>query len=488
MRIANLREELAGVPVIALTASATPAVQEDICKNLLFGKDSNRFEQSFVRANLSYSAFSPASKEKKLEEILQNVKGSSIIYCRSRKETMKLCELLRMQNINADFYHAGLPADMRTAKQDAWISNKTRVIVCTNAFGMGIDKPDVRLVIHYGLPDCLENYYQEAGRAGRDNKRAYAVLLYYKHEAEELLQKQEIRYPSPEKIHTIYTAVMNFLQVAAGTGEGISFDMDIALFAQNFKFNILEATYGIQALAQEGLVSYSETNWRQATIEFTVSKSDLQEFEQQHPELEPLIKGLLRSYEGIFDYPVTVYENLLANFTRVSREQLIKDLKTLHAYGIISYKPASEKPEILLLKNRMYKDDFKIDNRNQLQRKKEALTRTKAMIGFANEEFRCRNKMIADYFGDTSAGDCGICDNCINNTGAKLPAKDLEEGISKITGLLREEPLSLANTFKKMKPLKERSVWMLISFLLAEELILIGPNDVLTLRNDVKTS
>lgn len=487
LRIANLREELPGVPVIALTASATPEVQEDICKKLLFGKDSRHFEQSFARPNLSYSAFCPVSKEKKLEEILQNVKGSGIIYCRSRKETMKLCELLRMKGINADFYHAGLPGDGRTAKQDAWVSNKTAIMVCTNAFGMGIDKPDVRLVVHFGIPDCIENYYQEAGRAGRDSKRAYAVLLFYQHEAEELLLKQETRYPSPKKLKEIYIALMNFLQVAAGSGEGSGFEMDIALFAQHFKLNISEASYGLQALAQEGLISFTETMFRQATVEFLVEKNDLQEFEIQHPETEPVIKGLLRSYEGIFDFPTVVYESLLANFIKLPAAELVKKLQELHRYGIIRYKPPSGKPEIFLLRNRMYSDDYKTDNKGMAARKTEGIKRTKAVLHFAKEEMVCRSRMISDYFGERNLPDCGICDNCINNKTAMLPPAEFQQAAERITLLVEKERLSTDQIIKAMKPLGERAVWTVISFLLAEEILCTDGNIPGNLKINVPT-
>ncbi len=482
MRIANLREELPAVPVIALTASATPEVQDDICNNLLFKKGANRFKQSFVRPNLSYSAFRPVSKEKKLEEILTNVKGTGIVYCRSRKETMKITELLRMQNIPADFYHAGLSSEKRTEKQDAWINNKTRIIVCTNAFGMGIDKPDVRIVVHLGMPDCIENYYQEAGRAGRDGKRAYAVLLFYKDEATDLLQKLEIKYPSPEKIRQIYTSLMNYLQVAAGIGEGLTFDMDVASFAQHFKLNILEATYGLQALAQEGLISFSETMFKQSTAEFKVSKNDLLEFEAQHPELEAITKGLLRSYEGIFDFPSVIYETLLAKFIKLPVDAVIKDLKQLNHYGMIKYREGSQKPEIMLLRNRMYSDDFKIDTSSVSERKKAGIKRAKSITVFSQEELLCRNRMIAEYFGDYTAKDCGICDNCINNTAAKLSPEEFKKAETQIRHFIKDKPQQPSELLIRMKPLKERSVWMIISFLLAEEIIISGADGKLLLK------
>ena len=482
IRIANLREELPGVPIIALTASATSSVQNDICTNLLFHKGYSKFQQSFSRPNLSYSVFKPASKETKLLEILQNVKGAAIVYCKSRKQTTVVAELLRSNNIEADFYHAGLPAEKRTAKQDTWINNKTRTIVSTNAFGMGIDKPDVRIVVHYDVPDCLENYYQEAGRAGRDGKRAYAVLLHSSKETNDLLQKIETRYPSLPKLKMIYLALMNYLQVAAGTGEGLSFDMDLASFAQHFKLNILEATYGIQALSQEGLVSFSETMFKQSTVEFRTTKTDLEEFETHHQILEPLIKGLLRSYEGIFDFPCIVYEKLLAGFIKMPHGDVVKGLMELHQKGIIDYKPASEKPQIFLLKNRMYNDDFFIDVAAITTRKAEATKRTKAIENYVNNAAFCRSKIIGNYFGETAAKDCGICDNCINNTEAKLSTEDFKIVSDKIIEMLKTEKLTYKQLVQKLKPVRQRSLWLVITFLIAEEIVFLGEKESLMLR------
>ncbi|RYF87588.1 MAG: ATP-dependent DNA helicase RecQ, partial [Chitinophagaceae bacterium] len=366
LRIANLRDELPGVPVIALTASATKEVQEDIVQKLAFEKDAKVFRQSFERPNLSYSIFSPESKETKLQEILNNVPGTSIVYCKSRKQTQQVADLLKLQGIDADYYHAGLHNDERTKKQDAWIRNEIRVMVCTNAFGMGIDKPDVRTVIHYNVPDCLENYYQEAGRAGRDGKRAFAVLLYQPKETKELMSQADIRYPLPEDIKKIYTALMNHLQVAAGGGEGESYEFDIAVFGKNFNLDILKVTYGIQALAKEDILSYNEIFFKPSTVMFIASKKDLEEFEKTNAQLEPVIKGLLRSYEGIYDFAVTVYEISLSRFLKMDINKTIAALKELHRYGIIQYRPPTDKPQLSLQKNRMYADDFKIDG-NQVR-------------------------------------------------------------------------------------------------------------------------
>ncbi len=488
LRIANLREELPNVPIIALTASATIPVQDDICKNLLFKKDSNRFQQSFIRANLSYSVFKPTSKENKLLEILRNVKGSSIVYCKSRKQTNVVAEMLRLNKIDADFYHAGLSSEKRTQKQQNWIDNKVRTIVCTNAFGMGIDKPDVRVVVHYEVPDCLENYYQEAGRAGRDGKRAYAVLLYSAKEMDDIMYKLETRYPSAEKLKVVYMALMNYLQVAAGTGEGLSFDMDIAEFAQRFKLNILEATYGIQALGQEDLISFHEMMFRQSTVEFLVNKNDLQDFQLIHAELAETIRGLLRSYEGIFEYPCNIYENPLAKFIKISTEELIIHLQKLHQYKIIDYKSASDKPQILLLKNRMYNDDFIIDNKSITLRKEEARKRALAINGFINNVTACRSKILASYFGDNKVPACGICDNCINNTEATLDPFAFKKVSDAILSLIKEEKLTTADIFKKLKPIRQRSIWMVINFLLSEEIVETDDKNFITLKSSNKAS
>ena len=482
IRIAKLREELPGVPIIALTASATTSVQNDICTNLLFHKDYSKFQQSFARPNLSYSVFKPASKEKKLLEILQNVKGAAIVYCKSRKQTTVVAELLRMHNIDADFYHAGLLGEKRTLKQDAWINNKTRMIVCTNAFGMGIDKPDVRVVVHYDVPDCLENYYQEAGRAGRDGKRAYAVLLHSGKETDDLIYKIETKYPSLPKLKMIYLALMNYLQVAAGTGEGLSFDIDLASFAQHFKLNMLEATYGIEALGQEGLISFSEMMFKQSTVEFKSSKRDLEEFEILHPKLVQIIKGLLRSYEGIFDFQCIIYEKILAGFIKIPHAELTRSLQELHQKGIIDYKPSSEKPQIFLLKNRMYNDDFYLDMHAMNIRKTEATKRTKAIENYVINSAFCRSKIIGNYFGESNAKDCGICDNCINNTEAKLSIEEFKIVSDKIIELLKIEKLTYKQLIQKLKPVRQRSLWLVITFMIAEEIIENGEKELITLK------
>ena len=468
MRIANLREQLPGVPVLALTASATKTVQDDICEKLLFTKTQQRFQQSFERPNLSYSVFNVASKQNKLLEILGNVPGTAIVYCKSRKHTKEIADWLLMNSVSADHYHAGLNNDERNKKQENWVSNKIRVIVCTNAFGMGIDKADVRTVVHYDVPDCIENYYQEAGRAGRDGKRAFAVLLYGNKELEDLQQQSNIRFPTQEDIKKVYTGLMNHLQIAAGTGEGLTCDFDIAVFTNAFKLNILTASYAIKALEQEEILSFNEVFFKPSTVVFTTNRDELTDFEQQYPDMEPLLKGLLRSYEGIFDYPATVYETQLAKFLRMETDTVRSSLKKLNDHRIISYTPQKDKPQITLLQNRMYADNYTINTTGYLKRKENFEKRVTAIVAYIKKTTGCRSRLIAEYFSAAAIRSCGICDNCINEKAVYISIEEFEKVSGQIFQLLRQMPLSVEQLLQALKGTKKEKVWSILAFLQAE--------------------
>ena len=480
-RIAKLREYIPHVPVLALTASATQIVQDDICEKLLFTKTHQRFRQSFERPQLSYSVFNVASRQNKLLEILKNVPGSSIVYCKSRRQTKEIADWVKMNSITADYYHAGLGHEERSKKQENWINNMTRVMVCTNAFGMGIDKADVRTVIHYDVPDCLENYYQEAGRAGRDGKRAYAILLFDNKELDDLKEQGDIRFPSLENIKRIYIHLMNHLQIAAGTGENMTYDFDLPFFTNAFKLNTVTASYAIKALEQEGILSYNEVFFKPSSVVFTASRDELGDFEKQYPDMDPVVKGLLRSYEGITYYPATVYETQLAKFLKLGPDDLKKSLKRMNDLGMIRYSPQKDKPQIMLLQNRMYNDNYSLNAEGYLIRKENFEVRIKAIIDYIKENTRCRSSFIAEYFSAAPAGSCGICDNCINQNSADLSPLEFERISGLVFKLIKEKPLSMDELLGMMKGIQKEKTWNVVSFLQAERKIKADGSGLITL-------
>ncbi|HUZ61707.1 MAG TPA: ATP-dependent DNA helicase RecQ [Hanamia sp.] len=473
LRISAIREYYPDVPILALTASATLEVQKDICEKLQFKKGYQSFHQSFERLNLSYSAFELSSKQNKLLTILKKVQGSGIVYCKTRKRTKEISELLQINNINADFYHAGLSNETRNKKQEDWINDKTRIIVCTNAFGMGIDKPDVRLVIHYDVPDALENYYQEAGRAGRDGKKSYSVLLYNESELSDLKKKVNIKFPSIEIVRKVYGSLCNFLQLPAGSGEGLSYDFDINKFVKNFKLDAFTVNSVLKILEQEELINYSEQFFSPPTAVFTTDKNALDSFEQSHPQYDDVIKGMLRSYDGIFDFPAVINEMQLAKFISLKKEELQKRLLELKAIGIIDYLPQKEKPQIYFLENRVKADDLFINEKNILLRKKNFEKRLFAMIHFLKNNRECRSKMIAFYFNDLNVRECGVCDNCLRNKEIVLSNEDFNSISAEIKKSSSKIPVSYADLYQKLSFFKENKIRKVLIFLQEENIITI---------------
>ena len=474
LNIAKIREQIPTVPVLALTASATKNVQEDICEKLLFTNAAQSFQQSFARPNLSYSVFNVTSKQTKLLTILKNVSGSGIVYCKSRKHTKEIADLLKLHALNADFYHAGLSNDERNTKQENWIKNKTRIICCTNAFGMGIDKPDVRVVVHYDVPDCLENYYQEAGRCGRDGKRAYAVLLYNDKEITTLLQQPTIKFPDEDTVKNVYIHLMNHLQVPSGIGEGQSFDFDLSTFSASFKIDILTAIYCIKILEQENVLSCPETFFKPSTLVFATDKNSLENFEKTNPVFEPLIKGLLRSYEGIFDFPSTIYETQLAKFIKMDVSTVKKQLVHLHQNRLIVYTPQKDKPQIYLVQNRMYNDSFKLNLVDYFIRKTNYENRVAAILNYIENTIDCRSKLIGRYFNDTLITNCQICDNCINTNADELSPKDIEKITRELLSLAKTTSVTIKNIRMLLPIYKKNQLWKVLRFLQKEEQLTIS--------------
>jgi ATP-dependent DNA helicase RecQ len=478
LRIAALREELPNIPVLALTASATAEVQADICEKLLFKKQ-QIFRQSFSRPNLSYSVFKPESKINKLVEILTNVAGSSIVYCKSRRRTQEIAGVLRSYKINSDFYHAGLGAEDRNKKQEAWMKNQVRTMVCTNAFGMGIDKPDVKVVVHVDLPDCLENYYQEAGRAGRDGNKAYAVLLYAEDDIKELYEQAVIRFPTLATIQNTYQAVCNYLQLPVGNSGGIYYEFNIADFINKFGLSALQVIHTLKVLEQEGYLGFNEQVFIPAKAQFICNKERLYQFESENPGLEPIIKLLLRSYEGIFDQLVPVNENMLAKWAKKDSVQIKKELTELDFYHIIQYEPQKDNPQLWLLQPRV-RAEFVAINQSDYQRRKQLyLNRVETFVQFVKSVEPCRSQQIGGYFGDSLLSACGICDNCLQQKKAALSRGDFESIKERIELFINTRLVYTDDLLKHLESVDKEKAWEVIQFLQAEKKISITKEGML---------
>ena len=469
LRIASIRKQLPGVPVLALSASATAIVQNDICDKLKFRR-TVVIRQSFERPNLSYSAFRVDSKISKLVDILNKVPGSGIVYCKSRKRTKELAEQLGSYNIQADYYHAGLTADERARKQEDWINNKIRIIVCTNAFGMGIDKPDVRIVVHVDAPDCIENYYQEAGRAGRDRKKAYAALLYQSSDIRELERQPDIRFPSLPNIRKVYQAIVNYLQIPSGLGEGNYYDYDLADFLHKFPLDAQLTTNTLKVLAQENLLAFNEQVFLPSKLEFTCSKAVLYDFEKTNPSLEPLVKALLRSYEGIFDQEVTIQEKSLVYLLHATQAEVTAKLQQLQAFGIVHYQPQKDMPQLFFFQNRVKADDLRIDMQAYNRRKQLYTDRIEAFVRFIHSA-ACRSQAIGHYFGDEAIGQCGVCDNCLRQKKNGLSKEDFYLIEQRILTALHGQPLPSNDLLLHLQGINKEKVWKVIHFLQAEKKI-----------------
>lgn len=480
LRIANLREELPSVPILALTASATPAVQKDICEKLAF-TNYTVFKKSFERANLSYSVFNAPVKINKLVEILNNVQGTSIVYCKSRKRTKDVADLLLSYGISADHYHAGLTQEMRQQRQQAWIQNKVRCIVCTNAFGMGIDKPDVRTVVHYDLPDSLENYYQEAGRAGRDGQKSYAVMLYQQKDIEDLKEAALLKFPDLQTIRAVYQAVANYLQIPTGIGEGTYYSFDIIDFAKKFQLDLILAINSLKVLEQEGYVSFNEQVFVPSKIQFICNKDTLYEFENSYPALEPFIKALLRNYEGIFDYPVSVYERSVAFVLKKTVEEVKDALGQLDRYRIIEYDVQKDSPQLYFIYERVAAQSVVIDQKQYDFRKEEYEKRLKHFIDYVVESNACRSQIVGRYFGDENISECGVCDNCLKKKRGTLSEEEFEKIKNRIFEIITTEETDIKKLISKLSGISKEKAWKVIDFLQAESKIRVTNTGIICL-------
>jgi len=476
-QIAEFRQIIPKVPVIALTATATEVVKKDIQEKLNFVRP-KVFQKSFSRANLSYSAYLEEDKERRLLKILENVPGTAIVYVRSRKRTQAIAEWLQRCGIRADFYHAGLDNAQRSNRQDAWISNRTRVIVATNAFGMGIDKPDVRTVIHLDLPDTLEAYYQEAGRAGRDERKAYAVVLFNSGDVNDLERRVLQSYPPVAVIRQVYQALANYYKLAVGSSQFASYDFDLDDFRKVYDLPASDTYQAIKRLEEAGLIQLSESYYTPSRLYFPVDNRQLYEFQVANAIYDPLIKLTLRVYGGeLFSNFLTISENTLAKHLHASVKDVQAYLTRLHQVGIVVYEPQKDKPQLTFLTPRHDSLNLPIDARTLEVRKQRDLEKAKAVANYVQHPFRCRTQLLLEYFNELTDATCKVCDNCLKRKkwSVELP-ESLSEHRKQILRSLQPGALSLTGLVQQLKPKNEEVLLKTIQEM-------VGAGEILYLEN-----
>jgi len=458
LKIARLRDLLPGVPYLALTATATPKVVEDIMERLEF-RERNVFRKSFERKNLIYDVEFCEDKVQRIIRIVKENPGTGVIYARNRKKTRELALILQAQGIKADYYHAGLSHEDRSRKQEEWQKDKTQVIISTNAFGMGIDKPDVRFVIHIDLPDSLEAYYQEAGRAGRDEKQARAILLYNESDRRSVDQRILISFPELSVIRDVYNALGNYFQIPVGSGKGQNYDFILTDFLSKFKFNALIAHNSLKVLQREGYIELTEELNNPSRVHFVIQRDDLYKFQIANENLDGFIKLLLRSYSGMFSSFVPIDENLLAKRSGASFDVIYKYLLKLSSSGIIQYIPRKKNPVIYFIEERLDSRNLYFSVETYKFLKERYIDRSNEMLLYASGLNKCRSQILLSYFGEKDAARCGQCDVCRKRNELDMSAYEfdliLEELKNKLTDArLSMEELMEGHSFPEEKVIK----------------------------------
>ena len=436
LEIAEIRKYFPKVPVLALTATATPEVVRDIQQKLNFPKE-NVFQKSFKRDNLTYYVIEEQDKQGRMLRIINRYPGTGIVYVRNRRKTRETAEFLQRHGISADFYHAGLDGPTRDRKQQEWMDGKTRIIVSTNAFGMGIDKPDVRFVIHIDIPDTLEGYFQEAGRGGRDLKPSIAVMLYDDSDVRELYRNFRTAFPPLDFIQCVYKDLCNQFRIAMGSGHDESYPLDIAEFALQHQYNPLEVYNAIRLIEKTGAIQYDEGSYTPAKLLFTATRTELETFEAEprYARAVPFIHLLLRSYSGLFNDYVIIDEKEIARRAECSPQVTVDRLNYLTRMGLVDYQPATSLPKLLFVTDRVDEKHLFYDPSVYFKRKEVAEKRLQSVVRFVKDDRVCRSRLLLAYFGETESEACGKCDNCLkreNATVTREEYKNIAEAIRKV--------------------------------------------------------
>jgi len=478
LTISDLRKTFPETPILALTATATQKVVEDIQDKLQF-REKNVLQKSFRRDNLIYLVRDKEDKMGYLTDTIQKSKGTGIVYVRSRKKTREIAQMLQQQKIAADFYHAGLAPDLRSQKQDKWMSGEIRVIVATNAFGMGIDKPDVRFVIHLDLPDSLEAYFQEAGRGGRDGKKSVAVLLYNNTDKRRLHKMVTDSFPAIEVIRSVYNSVCNFLMIAIGSGKAGIFSFRIEDFSKRFGFQITAVYHSLKLLERQGYVSYIENVDNYSRVMFTVRRDDLYKIQLRNAELDSFIKLILRSYTGVFTDFVNIDEALLARRSNMTGELIYQHLKTLAQNKIIDYIPQKKTPVLVFETERLDTNRIHISADNYQLRKVKYQLQVDSVIDYAVNENKCRSVALLEYFGQYGSEPCGSCDVCKGDHESGINFADFSRIAGKIHEILSTESHSIDQIVKQINE-PEPVVIKVTRWLLDNGKLLAASNGLLT--------
>lgn len=461
LRIAAIRNIFPQCNILALTATAVPKVVKDIQQKLEFKKH-NVFTKSFVRNNLAYIVSREEDKLKKLLRICNGVQGCGIVYVRNRKLTREVADFLVSQGIKAGYYHAGLEPAIRNQRQHDWMNNKTRVIVATNAFGMGIDKPEVRFVVHLDMPENLEAYYQEAGRAGRDGKKSYAILLFNEHDIVNTKRNVELAWPDPDVVRLVYQAIGNFLQLPVGAGKDKSFDFEIDKFCSNYNIKPVTAFHAIKILERDGYLSVNEVWDQPSRLMFTCSREDLYIYQMNNPQTDKIIRLILRSYSGVFTDYIKISENEIARRSGLDSPLVVLALKEIQKAGLIDYIQQNQKPQIIFITERLDSNDIVLSKTFYTERKKEAFQKFDAIVAYAESEIDCRSLTLVRYFGENNSQRCDVCDTCLKRNRAELDAKKSVKIEKEIEKIVKVHSISITDIIKKMPDCKENEVLTIV--------------------------
>ena len=470
LEIAAIRDILPKVPILALTATATPDVVDDIQEKLKF-KKKNVFSKSFERKNLTYNVFEKNDKIGALLQICKKTQGTGIVYVGTRKETKEIAYLLQQQGLIADFYHGGLDATTRVKKQELWMRTPNEIMVATNAFGMGIDKPDVRFVVHLHIPESIEAYFQEAGRAGRDEKESQAYLFYNLGDIQKLKDNFEKKYPPFQTVRQTYDSLGNYCSIGVGEGEGTIHDFDLMDFCKKFKLGVVETMNALKILEEEGLILLSDSEDATSKAKFNYNRTDLYKFQIEHKDLDPFIKFLLRNCTGIFTDFVLINENYLARLANTTDEVIKKYLNYLNSIELLTYVPAKQNPIVLFLSDRIEMKSLKFNEQFILARKERQKKRLEAVIQYVTNTSKCRCTQLLEYFGEKTSARCGNCDVCVTRNEVNVSSLQFDYIVDDLKKCIGTTPATLDEIYKISTIKDEQQILNVIKFLLDKQKI-----------------